>query len=834
MDNAALQQTYESIWVPNAGPQTALITCPVFEVFFGGARGGGKTSGMLGEWLNHAQAYGRDAAALMVRRERTQLIDTIEESKKLYGLLGATYNETDKLWRMANGARFQFAYLESDSDAEAYQGRQNCVAVGTRIRMADGEHRRIDTLRAGEWVATLEGAKRIIAVERAYRAPCVRVLVRDASGSVTGEQVHPVWHPVLTSGGLIWSRRSLRRRIGELCRRMKVFARSACEAPDRGTDQGTPAWYAFAGGERSGCKASWHSRRDGLLLERQIVPVVLHERCRQSGEAFWRNGRSESTVSGVDQVSFSLSLVIRQATKYFLTGLRRTRGLLRSAQDRLNHGFSTALACAARASHVPQGFLDDYRAAQNFDDARARSWTGNGLFGTPSQDGVAQPSRDAPLDGLGTTPTRSRFQPSHSVHPYTGEARRLTEAVTVGTMEVVGFEDAWVMDLCVDGANHYISDTGLVNKNTRVYVEEMPNFPRPDPIMKLKATLRSVKGVPTGFRATGNPGGSGHTWVKQRYIDPAPGGYKIITDESGLERVFIPSRVQDNAALALADPGYVARLRASGSEELVRAWLEGDWNVVQGAFFGEWSSAKHVVEPHELPKAWVRYRCMDWGSAAPFAVYWVAVSDGSLPQYPRGALVFYREWYGVAVAKDGTWKANVGLKLTAEEVAQGILERTPADEKIDMGVLDPAAFANHGGPSIAERMMAVTLGRRRVQFHRADNTRVGVRGAMSGWDGIRGRLKGDDDGRPMMYFFSTCVHAIRTLPALQHDMMRPEDVDTDGEDHAGDAIRYGCAARPWVRASVKAEPPPRLRGSTSMTINEIIAKRRRERLEADG
>jgi hypothetical protein len=131
-------------------------------------------------------------------------------------------------------------------------------------------------------------------------------------------------------------------------------------------------------------------------------------------------------------------------------------------------------------------------------------------------------------------------------------------------------------------------------------------------------------------------------------------------------------------------------------------------------------------------------------------------------------------------------------------------------------------------------MMAVTLGRRRVQFHRADNTRVGVRGAMSGWDGIRGRLKGDDDGRPMMYFFSTCVHAIRTLPALQHDMMRPEDVDTDGEDHAGDAIRYGCAARPWVRASVKAEPPPRLRGSTSMTINEIIAKRRRERLEADG
>lgn len=379
---------------------------------------------------------------------------------------------------------------------------------------------------------------------------------------------------------------------------------------------------------------------------------------------------------------------------------------------------------------------------------------------------------------------------------------------------------------------------------TRVYVEELSNFPSPDPVMKLMATLRSARGVPVGFRATANPGGPGHLWVKQRYIDPFPAGLKVLESEyenpfTGKkvvrERVFIPALLKDNPKLP---DDYVANLQMQGSKALVDAWLYGDWNVVTGAFFEEWRSALHVVRPVELPSEWVRYLAMDWGSARPFAVYWIAVSDGSLPEFPRGALVVYREWYGVQYSTDGTVKANTGLKLTAEQVGLGILERWPRDERLDMGVLDPAAFANHGGPSIAERMMSVQdENGRRVQFHRADNTRVGPRGAMSGWDGVRARLVGDEDGRPMIYFFSTCVHAIRTLPALQHDPMRLEDVDTDGEDHAGDAIRYGCSARPWVRTVPRAEPPPALIGPVGRTLNEIIAARRRDRLEreaADG
>ena len=69
------------VWRPQAGPQTALLTCPVFEVFFGGARGGGKTDGMLGEWAVHADRYGKQAIGLMVRRTRTELQETFERNK---------------------------------------------------------------------------------------------------------------------------------------------------------------------------------------------------------------------------------------------------------------------------------------------------------------------------------------------------------------------------------------------------------------------------------------------------------------------------------------------------------------------------------------------------------------------------------------------------------------------------------------------------------------------------------------------------------------------------------------------------------------------------------
>jgi hypothetical protein len=358
-------------------------------------------------------------------------------------------------------------------------------------------------------------------------------------------------------------------------------------------------------------------------------------------------------------------------------------------------------------------------------------------------------------------------------------------------------------------------------------VEEAGNYPMPDPIDMLFGCLRSAHGVPVQLILSANPGGPGHQWLKQRYIDPAPNGFVRLVRKlpNGAEHfaVFIKSLITDNKILLQKDPDYINRLYLVGSPELVRAWLEGDWSVIAGAFFPEFSTRRHVIAPFAIPEHWARIRAMDWGSAKPFCVLWLAVSDGTVPGIARGALVAYREWYG--------WngKPNVGCQLPAPEVGRGIieLETVPdesgvlAREMIADEVLDPAAFARDGGPSIVERMD--------VRFRRADNARVARRGAMGGWDQVRERLKGDGE-RPQLLIFSTCTHLIRTLPALPHDKHRPEDVDTEAEDHAPDALRYGCMARPLIRDK-PGTPPPRF--ETQLTVNELIKRARQRRISGE-
>lgn len=333
--------------------------------------------------------------------------------------------------------------------------------------------------------------------------------------------------------------------------------------------------------------------------------------------------------------------------------------------------------------------------------------------------------------------------------------------------------------------------------------DELGNWPNLNSYKKLKACLRSAHGVPNKrIRCSANPGGVGHHVVKEYFVDPAPKGMELIENVDTLPdgtvyrttKMFIPSRVYDNKILLANDPLYIARLREIGSPELVKAWLEGDWNVITGAYFPEFSSNKHVIEPFEVPRHWLRFRSMDWGSSSPFCVLWHAVSDGyHVPgtslYIPAGAIVTYREWYG--------WNghANQGLRWDATRVGRGIKQREEGD-KITYGVIDPSAYKEDGGPSHAERMA-----REDVFFRRADNNRIG------GWDMVRERLcgmDGDPDvengvGTPMWYVFKTCTHIIRTLPAMQHDLKDPEDADSAGEDHAPDTLRYAFMSRPWRR-----------------------------------
>lgn len=359
---------------------------------------------------------------------------------------------------------------------------------------------------------------------------------------------------------------------------------------------------------------------------------------------------------------------------------------------------------------------------------------------------------------------------------------------------------------------------------TRIYVEETTNFPSPAPINKLRATLRSGAGVPCGMRLTGNPGGPGHNWVKARYIDPDPRGFKVIDEEMTYEldgeqvtvtlsRVFIPSKISDNLLLMRNDPTYILRLRQSGSEALVRAWLEGDWSIIDGAFFSEFDQNAHVLSTSEwlpkIPANAVRFRAFDWGSAKPFSCGWYAVSDGTWG-LPRGALVKYREWYGA----NGP---NKGLKLTADAVGAGIREMEKG-EIIRYGVADPSIYIRDGGPSIAELMAA-----KGCSWRKADNKRK------AGWEQLHHYLTGEA-GRPLLYFLDCCDDSIRTIPTLQHDDTDPEDLDTEAEDHAADETRYAVMSRPYVGKAKEESGITYPKLPQQLTIDELIARQRKLRL----
>lgn len=332
--------------------------------------------------------------------------------------------------------------------------------------------------------------------------------------------------------------------------------------------------------------------------------------------------------------------------------------------------------------------------------------------------------------------------------------------------------------------------------------DELTQWPTDYGYRYLRGRLRSAHNVPTKrIRAAANPGGVGHHWVKAYFVDPAPGGFSPWVDPITKHRImFIPAKLRDNKILLNSDPGYADRLKGLSSDAMVRAWLEGDWTIVEGAYFDCWRYEQHVLTPFEVPEAWTRFRSMDWGSARPFSVGWWAIvpddfvvreHSGTVRQaLPRGALVRYREWYGKAAGS-----INVGLKSTAEQVADGIVAREKR-EPIRYGVLDPACFREDGGPSIAERINKVLIGARHRPFHEADNSRVPQRGSMGGWDQMRARLVGQD-GMPQIYCFTSCADSIRTIPALQHDPDRMEDVNTESEDHAADEWRYACMSRPY-------------------------------------
>lgn len=113
----------EVVWRPNPGPQESLISCPIEDVLFGGARGGGKTAGLLGDFLSHASKYGASAKGILFRLTYDELTEVVEIAEGIYGPLQWKYNRQTHAWRSPEGAVLWLRYFESETDYWRYHGK---------------------------------------------------------------------------------------------------------------------------------------------------------------------------------------------------------------------------------------------------------------------------------------------------------------------------------------------------------------------------------------------------------------------------------------------------------------------------------------------------------------------------------------------------------------------------------------------------------------------------------------------------------------------------------------------------------------------------------------
>ena len=328
--------------------------------------------------------------------------------------------------------------------------------------------------------------------------------------------------------------------------------------------------------------------------------------------------------------------------------------------------------------------------------------------------------------------------------------------------------------------------------------EELTNWPTIECYDAMKSCCRSsCHGLPRKIRATCNPYGIGHQWVKAYYIDPAPAGVPITDERTGQKRVRLFGSVRENKILLAADPEYIKRIMAITNENMRKAWLYGSWDIVAGSFFAEeWRHNSHVLKPFPIPASWRIDRSFDWGSSKPYSVGWWAESDGTQATladgtrktFPRGSLFRIAELYGW----NGT--PNEGTRELAVDVARKILEAEKAmlsspyfgaARRIYPGPADTSIYDVENGNSIADDMQ-----KGGVTWERADKS-PGSR--KHGWERMRKYLKAAREGskdEPGLYVFDTCRHFVRTIPALPMDERKLDDIDSAAEDHVADETRY--------------------------------------------
>lgn len=296
-------------------------------------------------------------------------------------------------------------------------------------------------------------------------------------------------------------------------------------------------------------------------------------------------------------------------------------------------------------------------------------------------------------------------------------------------------------------------------------------------------------------RMTVNPVGVGKGWIKKRFWigERRANTLNEVTESVMLpdntehkftyKRAFIPSTVFENPYIMKNDPQYVLRL-SQMRPELVRALRDGDWNVSEGTFFSEWSEGRHVCDSFEVPSHWKRSISFDWGYSDPTCVLWFAEDPAT------GIIYCYRE-----KKVDHMIDVDVASLIANESEGEDIYA---IYYPWDLDFVNPQT-----GVSMRERMDETwkQLGKRYF-------LKVANKDRMNGWSSVRHYLSLRPDGLARMKVFRTCRYLIDSLPQQVTDPNKPEDLDTNGDDHAVDALRYFSVMNRRPIEKVKVEKVP--------------------------
>lgn len=298
----------------------------------------------------------------------------------------------------------------------------------------------------------------------------------------------------------------------------------------------------------------------------------------------------------------------------------------------------------------------------------------------------------------------------------------------------------------------------------------------------LISRVRGANNFPKQIKSSTNPGGVGHTWVKERFVDPSPPN-KAFRGADGVDRIFIPSLLSDNKPLNDSDPNYRKRLEALPEKEK-KALLYGDWNIFDGQYFTEYDPAIHVIEPFLIPKEWRRWRVFDYGLDR-LACLWVAMDSA------RNVYV-YRE----------LGKSNMPISAAAA----AMLDMTPEGEEI---------YATFAPPDMWSRSQETGRDKAQIFYENGLKLYKSFNDREAGWLAVKELLRVDSNGEARLKIFSNCRELIKCLPALQIDRKRPTDCASEPHDitHMPDALRYFAAS--WSRP-VEPERPKRVKYSEDL------------------